>query len=338
MAQTPLWSEWQVRHIVTHRSGPAHTKILVFVRGAMQFVTELLWHRPAVVHLHTASRGSFIRKATLLWISRLLGVPVVVHMHGGGILDYHDSSSGPVRAAIRATLGQADAVVALGDAWASRLPKIAPTARIRSIPNAVMPNRRVVGAHAGEPVRVVFLGRIANSKGAFALIDAWAELSRPAEFVADSGPVALLTIAGDGEVDRARRHVRAGGLEQSVEIRDWMSESDVAKLLDQSDVLVLPSQNEGQPMSVLEAMARGLCVVASDVGGLPEMIGDGCGVLVAADDVPGLAAALSSVIHDRELRTGYGAAAYQRMVERFDVRTVWRQLDSLYCEVSGDRV
>jgi glycosyltransferase involved in cell wall biosynthesis len=336
MQQTPLWSEWNVRHVATHRGGSAAAKIGVFARGAMQFVAELLLRRPSVVHLHTASRGSFIRKATLLWISRIMRVPVVVHMHGGGILDYYESSSPPVRTAIRTTLGQADVVVALGDAWATRLPKIAPAARIIAIPNAVKPNRRIAGAQVGEPIRVAFLGRIADSKGAFTLIDAWAELSREAA-AADPGRIAVLTIAGDGDVDRARERVRSCGLEQSVEVRDWMSESDVAKLLDQSDVLVLPSQNEGQPMSVLEAMARGLCVVASDVGGLPEMIGDGCGVLVAPDDVPGLAGALNRVIHDRDLRTRCGAAAYERMAEKFDVRRVWRQLDSLYCEVTGER-
>jgi glycosyltransferase involved in cell wall biosynthesis len=87
-------------------------------------------------------------------------------------------------------------------------------------------------------------------------------------------------------------------------------------------------------MSVLEAMARGLCVVASDVGGLPEMIGDGCGVLVPPDDVEKLTDALRHVIFDGDLRAQYGAAANARMAAKFDVRTVWRQLDALYCEVS----
>ena len=87
-------------------------------------------------------------------------------------------------------------------------------------------------------------------------------------------------------------------------------------------------------MAVLEAMARGLCVVATDVGGIPEMIGGGCGVLIAADDTAGLAAALKLVVHDHELRIARGGAAYQRVKEQFDVVEVSRRLDVLYREVT----
>ena len=129
-----------------------------------------------------------------------------------------------------------------------------------------------------------------------------------------------MTIAGDGEVERARDRVRELRLEDTVEVRGWLSESDTGELLDHSHVLVLPSRIEGQPMAVLEAMARGLCVIASDVGGLPEMIGGGCGVIVSPDDIDAIAAALRLVVHDHELRARYGAAAYARVADRFDVR------------------
>jgi glycosyltransferase involved in cell wall biosynthesis len=122
-------------------------------------------------------------------------------------------------------------------------------------------------------------------------------------------------------------------LEDSVQVRGWLSEREVGDLLDSAQVLALPSHNEGQPMAVLEAMARGLCVIASGVGGLPEMIGGGCGVIVNPDDIDGIASALQLVIHDDELRARYAAAAYTRAVNQFDVGTVWRQLDALYREV-----
>ena len=334
MQETPLWTDWNIRHVATHRGGSTTNKMMVFAGAAMRFVFELVRRRPSVVHLHMASRASFIRKAVLLWISSLARVPVVVHMHGGGILEYYQESPPVIQALIRATLGRASAVVALGNAWADRLPLIAPAARITAIPNAVRPAPTTVSHLPGEQAQVVYLGRICDSKGTFTLLDAWARLARDPDLGADLGKNAALTIAGDGEVDRARRRVTALGLESTVEVRDWLSESDVGKLLDQTQVLVLPSRNEGQPMAVLEAMARGVCVVASDVGGLPEMIGDGCGVLIAPDDIEGLAAALRLVIFDHSLRARYGTAANARMSDKFDIRTVWRQLDALYAEVS----
>jgi glycosyltransferase involved in cell wall biosynthesis len=87
-------------------------------------------------------------------------------------------------------------------------------------------------------------------------------------------------------------------------------------------------------MAVLEAMARGLCVIASDVGGLPEMIGDGCGILIPPEDTEAIVAALRLAVHDHELRVRYGAAAYARAQSRFDIGVVQRRLDALYREVA----
>ena len=334
MQQTPLWSEWNIRYVVTHRDGSAAAKIWAFTRGGLLFAFELIRARPAVVHLHSASDTSFIRKGILLWTSWFASVPVVLHIHGSNFNEWYKNSPRMIQRAIRATLVRASAVVALGEDRATRLQEIAPTARIVVIPNAVRPARRAAQPAVGEPVHVVFLGRIGERKGTFRLLDAWADLTSDPDFGAGAGNAAILTIAGDGEVEQARERVGALHLEDSVQVRGWLSESEVGDLLDSAQVLVLPSRNEGQPMAVLEAMARGLCVVASGVGGLPEMIGSGCGVIVSPDDIDAIASALRLVVHDEGLRVRYGAAAYARAMDQFDVGTVWRRLDALYREAA----
>jgi glycosyltransferase involved in cell wall biosynthesis len=334
MQQTPLWTDWNIRHVVTHRGGSAAAKIGAFARGALLFVVQLIRFRPCVVHLHAASGASFVRKAILLWLSWPARVPVVLHTHGSRIQNYYENSPRAIQALIRATLCRASAVVALGEVRAARWRVIAPRARITVVPNAVQPARRTAQPALGEPVRVVFLGNIGDHKGAFRLLDAWAEFIRDPDLGAGHRKAATLTIAGDGEVERARHRIRELRLQDTVEIHDWLSESEVGELLDHAQVLVLPSRSEGQPMAVLEAMARGLCVIASNVGGLPEMIGGGCGVLIPPVDTEAITAALRLVVNDHELRARCGAAAYARVADQFDVRTVWRRLDALYCEVS----
>lgn len=333
MKRTSLWTEWNVRHVATQRDGSSAVKIVAFASGAVQFVVELIRHRPNVIHLHTSARGSFVRKATLFWISRPFRIPVVLHMHASGFPAFYEGAPRPARALMRATLNRATAFIALGDVWSDRMSAIAPKARITAIPNAVRLGRMTTQPAPGEPVRVVFLGRVGEHKGAFNLLDAWAKLTREPDFGSASSPSATLHMAGDGDVDRARRQIHDLGANDTVELHDWLSESEVADLLDRSHVLVLPSRNEGQPMAVLEAMARGMCVIATDVGGLPEMIGGGCGILIPPDDTEAIASALRLVVRDAELRGACGAAAYARVQSRFDTRVVQRRLDALYREV-----
>ena len=323
--QAPLWRDWNIRHVTTHRDGSKLVKLAAFASGAVQFIIELVRFRPTIVHLHSSADASFVRKGILLWISEIAGVPTVLHIHGSDFHEFFARSPRPLQAVIRSTLRRASAVIALGETWAARLRAIAPDARVSVIPNAVRPAYQCTQPDRGEPVGVAFLGRIGERKGTFRLLDAWALMHTD---------VATLTIAGDGEVERARRRIADLRLNGTVALYEWLSQSAVSELLGRCQVLVLPSRNEGQPMAVLEAMARGLCIVAGDAGGLPEMLGDGCGVLVAPDDVDGIAAALHLVIHDAGLRARCGEAAYARVKDRYDIEAVSRQLEALYREVA----
>lgn len=331
--ETSLWSDWNIRHVTTHRDGSIARKTAVFALGALHFLVELIRFRPNVIHLHASAGGSFVRKAILFWVCQPARVPVVLHMHGSGFQGEFEQSPRAVQAAVRATLCRASAFVTLGELWGARMRVIAPNARITAIPNGVRLGGRVTHASPGDTVRVLFLGRIGDHKGTFRLLDAWAKLTCEPGFSSGSANLAALTIAGDGEVSAARRRCRDLGIEDTVAVHDWLTEGEVADLLDQAQVLVLPSRNEGQPMAVLEAMARGLCVIATDVGGLPEMIGGGCGVLIPPDDTEAIVDALHKVLYDGELRARCGDAAHARVRDQFDTRIIARRLDALYREV-----
>jgi glycosyltransferase involved in cell wall biosynthesis len=86
-------------------------------------------------------------------------------------------------------------------------------------------------------------------------------------------------------------------------------------------------------MAVLEAMAHGLCVVATDVGGVSDLV-DECGVLLPVGDLGSLVDALRDVVSDAERRAKLGSCAFRRMQERFDVNLTWRALDELYEELA----
>jgi glycosyltransferase involved in cell wall biosynthesis len=329
MQQTPLWDRWQVRHIATHRNGSVATRLWAFIIGAGVFVRELIARRPALVHLHTASYGSFARKSTLAWIAHAAQVPVVIHVHGAAFEDFHRRSPRLLKLYIRRTLEGAGAVIALGDTWGRALARIAPGARIAVVSNAVEPRRPVDQPGRDEPLHVLFLGEIDDRKGAFLLLEAWSELG---DVAARGG--ADLVMAGSGALIQARQLAANLGIADEVQLPGWVGAAEVQELLNKSHILVLPSTFEGQPMAVLEAMAHGLCVVATDVGGVSDLVDD-CGVLIPVGDREALVDALRYVISDSERRAELGSRAYRRMQEKFDVNHTWKALDALYEELTG---
>jgi glycosyltransferase involved in cell wall biosynthesis len=331
MRETSLWDEWQIRHVATHCDGPKLTRLGIFIVGFFRFMVQLFINRPDIVHLHTSERGSFVRKGLLIWMSKMFRIPVVLHMHGGEFHEYFANAGSPLQWLIRVTLERADVVIALGNAWAKRLKEAAPNAHIEVVPNAIRPNVPVDQTNASE-VQVVFLGELCQRKGTSVLLDAWAEMVAHANVAP-----AKLTIGGWGEIDRANDQIGALGIGKSVHIVGWLSAPDVQQLLASTHVLALPSLNEGQPMVILEAMARGICVVSTTVGGIPEMVGDSEGVLVNPGDVPEFAAALAKVINDPEARSRFGAHARQRVEREFNVEVVSRRFDDLYRSVLINR-
>lgn len=178
-----------------------------------------------------------------------------------------------------------------------------------------------------EPI-ALFVGRLERRKGLDILLAAWADLlRRPA--------APRLLIAGPGEAGPWARQAQAHGVQR------WVTflgrRADVADLYRSADLLVFPSRAEGCPNVVLEAMASGLPVVATDVAGNREAVGeDGkAGRLVPAEDPAALAEAVATLAASAALRREVGSAARQRALERFDIDRVGARYLSLYQELLG---
>lgn len=334
LAATGLWARWGVRHVATHRDGGAAAKAATFAGGLARVLVELVARRPDLVHVHMSAAGSFVRKAVVCWAAYALRVPVVLHVHSGRFHLFHDRAPAPLQRVIRSTLTRADVVVALGGLMRERLARIAPDAVLTSLPNPV-PAAPATRRAPGAAPHVVFLGRIWAKKGAFDLVEAWAKVVGGTA-IATPGP--RLTLAGDGEHDRARALADELGVGGSVTVHDWLRGDEVAALLADADVLALPSENEGQPMVVLEAMSRGVAVLATEVGGIPELVASGTeGLLVPPHDVPALADALGELLADPDRRRALGEAALARARSEFLAEAVAERIEGLYHEVLARR-
>jgi glycosyltransferase involved in cell wall biosynthesis len=325
-----LFERWPIEYLATHCEGGAAAKLFAAARALWRFAALLAAERRVVLHVHCASRASFWRKALFMALAHAARCPVIFHLHGGGFAQFYESECGALRRwLVRRLLDRAACVIALSERWRNWLAQVSANPRLVCIPNPVcLPAAaQLRGPPRGRRNVVLFLGRIEPAKGIPELLDAFAGLRAGA-------PDALLVCAGEGDGEAASRQAQRLGLGDAVRFPGWIGAEEKRAWLARAAVFVLPSHVEGLPMSLLEAMAAGVPVVASAVGGIPDVVHDGVnGFLVAPGDRVALLRALGKVLHDPQLGAALGAAGREAMRARHAPDRVLAPLEALYARL-----
>ena len=319
-----LFDRYRCTYIATHRSGSVWTKAAMAVRGGWRVAMALMTLDAPLVHVQTASRASFWRKSVVCLLARTAGRPYLVHVHGGEFMKFYAKESGPLTQRwIRHTLASAALVIALSEQWRERLLAIAPTARVEVLPNGVaLPDLQ--GRRRPPEPALLFVGDLIRAKGLHDLIRAFGRIA--ARF-----PHLKLICAGGRPPAEMTRLAAQLGLQQRVVWPGWLGPQRLRAELGRATVFALPSYAEGMPMALLEAMSWGLPVIATPVGGVPQVIEHGVnGLLVAPGDTDGLAAALARLLSEPALRESLGAAARRTIETRFSLDTALERLGELY--------
>jgi glycosyltransferase involved in cell wall biosynthesis len=327
--QDGLFEREAVRYLASHVEGSRWVKLRASAAALWTTALVCLRDRPAIVHVHSASHASFLRKSLLLLLARLAGCRTVFHLHGGGFRQFAGAESGALgRWWIRHTLENSSVVIALSDGWAGFLRQFAPAARVRVVPNSVKVPPAPAAA-AEQPGRILFLGRVENAKGVFELLAAVAAL-------VPAFPQIRLVIGGEGELAAVRRRAEQLGIAGHLDLPGWVGPQARQAELARAAVFCLPSHAEGLPMAMLEAMAAGKAVVVSQVGAIPEAVADhDNGLLVPPHDVPALAAALSALLGDDALRSRLAQRARATVIQRFSTEVVIGKLSAIYRELAA---
>jgi glycosyltransferase involved in cell wall biosynthesis len=278
-----------------------------------------------VVHIHSALAPgpTLLRAGILAAAARTRGARVIVHGHGGRIPGW--LRSGPRRLLARAALAAAHVVIAVSTGGADALRAALGDDRVRLVDNGVEagppPVRR---EHAGPP-RILYVGILTERKGVL-------DLLRASDLLLERGHEHELWLVGgtpdEGAAAAAAVRDAAGA---AARLLGEVEHDEVLALLREVDVFCLPSWWEAMPLSILEAMAAGLPVVATDVGDVQREVEDGrTGTLVAPRDPTSLADALGDLLVDPDRRQRLGAAGRSRVLEHFTVEGMVTRLDDLY--------
>jgi glycosyltransferase involved in cell wall biosynthesis len=299
----------------------------LYVRRCRRFFAR---HRPTLLHVFTPDAGTTL----MIRAGHELGIPVL----------YHEMGTPHYMPALDVYYKELAKVLPLCDEFAALSPLLArqwaerfPFLRSVSVLPLLMddcdglvraPDPRT------RPAETVFgfAARIEEGKGPLALIDALAELQH-------GGAEALVRMAGTGpQLQEVKARVRALSLGDACEFVGFYTDPVGRSAFMQSlDVFVLPSLAEGTPNSIIEAMAHGLPVIATEVGGIPDLLSHDSGILVPPGDTAALAEAMRRLASDPHLRSAMGSAARERYLKLSSPDAVLPVLQITYLRLAGAR-
>lgn len=296
-------------------------------------VWKLLRHlRPTILHTYNISTIEYTIAASLV------GVPAIVHAeHGRDVNDPHGRNR-KYNLLRRILIPLIDTFVPVSadlHNWLRDTIRV-PDKKIKLINNGVdtsefMP-RQLDHIKFTIPMASNFLiigtvGRLQDVKDHFTLIDAFELLIKSAPA---SSPLIYLAIVGDGPLLNPIKHrVATAGITDKV----WLpgARTDIVELLRDFSIFVLPSLAEGTPVTILEAMASGLPVVATQVGGIPEVVvNQQTGILVPPSNPKALATAIATYLNQPSLAAVHGAAGRKRVEQIYSLDTMLQGYLDLY--------
>jgi glycosyltransferase involved in cell wall biosynthesis len=327
-----LAEDAELRYEVVDPYGPrintAGAKLLMpihFIGAVFYLFASCAAHRIDLAHVHMATAGSVCRKLVLLRLCRLFGVPTIIHLHGGNLPEFCAAHPYLSRL-LRREMVQAAEIVVLGRFWRDfvRDRLAVPESRITILPNAIAGPETLPDRAAHEICEILFLGMVTAEKGLDELLIALASpMLAPLRW--------RMIIAGSGQVAHYRRIADELGLGARVDFVGWVDEAEVRRRLESADLLVLPSHFECLPMAIIEAMAHGVPVVATDVGAVGEAVEDGVtGLLVPVGDVGALAEAMGKLLANPGLRQSFGREGRTRFRQSFDIAIFHERLTRIY--------
>jgi glycosyltransferase involved in cell wall biosynthesis len=324
-----LFSRWPIDYVETHCDGPLLDKVACVLGALAAMLRRLFRYRRAVLHVHSASGASFWRKSLFMGLAEIARWPVVFHLHGGGFARFYEECGPLRRRIVRHFLDRAARLVVVSERWTTWMRSVTTNPRITCVPNPVTVPAMVPPVRGGS--LVTFLGRCETEKGIFDLLDAVGE-------VRETIPAVRLECAGDGDLNAVQRRASELGLRANLHLPGWITRDRRDALMRRTTVFVLPSHAEGLPVSLLEAMAAGCPVIATRVGGIPDLVEDGVnGLLVEAGDRRALAAALRRLLLDRGLAARLGLSARETIVRRYTVEHALERLEQIYSGLGVNR-
>jgi glycosyltransferase involved in cell wall biosynthesis len=305
-----------------------------------RFARAVMDHKPEVTHIATAFGLSFAKHSICVLIARLMHSKVLLHPHCS-FLTLYSNTSKLWQWYVRQIIHLTDGVIALSTEW-HQLEKYVPSCRVYNLPNGInlapyygVGSDRIRSNENRLPLRILYLGHIGHMKGSFDL------LSSAQKLIAQKDPV-MFDLVGEnlreGEIEQLKKQISDSGSGPFIKVDPPAVGNTKIDLFRSVDVFVYPSYHEGMPMAIIEAMACGLPVIGTKVGGIPDLVQPEVnGLLVDAGCPDQLAEAIHRLVIDPNLREAMQVNSFRIAQEKYDIEKLVDQLIGIYEMVASGK-
>lgn len=301
-------------------------KLIKEIFGIIKFIFCV--NKFDIVHIHVASRRSTFRKIIYIRISKFYGKKVILHIHGGGFKEFFDNEiSNRKQEYIKKWFNKADKIIVLSEEWKLYFSNIVNDKKIIVMYNGVnIPENFEKNFNKN----ILFMGRICKEKGIFDLLYVIYKLK-------SKYPDIMLNICGAGCEREVDEFINKYQLKENVTRYGWINGDNLDEQLINNSIFVLPSYFEAMPMSILEAMAYKNIVIATYVGGIPQIIKNNVnGFLVQPGDVQNMEKIIKKIIGSDFYKKNIPIEARKTIIEKFNIKKNIKKLVKIYNEIQKE--
>jgi glycosyltransferase involved in cell wall biosynthesis len=312
--------------IPSYKVGSSVYKSFIFVKSIFKlFVTLISNRRIKIIHIHGASNASFYRKFIIFFICKyIFRKKIVYHIHGGGFGKFYTKSGSISKRLIRILLNNSDCVITLSQSWYKYFNETFNIKKLVVLPNIIDYPHKVKRTEVPDTLTFLFFGLICEAKGIYDLLKV---IENNKE---DYRSSMKLLIGGNGDTQKLKSIIDEHQTGDIIEYLGWVDNEKKSAAFNKSDVFILPSYYEGLPISILEAMSYGKAIIATDVGGVSEIVKENeNGILIEPGNLLQIRQAINKMLQNRDMVTRFGEVS-ELNVHRYLPEAVLKNLEDIY--------
>ena len=313
-----------LKYIPTFVVGSKLKRLLFAFVAYIRVLWNLISVKPQIVHVHMAEKGSIYRKGVIIRMAKMFGCKILIHMHGAEFQTWYEALNYKKKENVKRIINQGDKIVILGRYWKGFMSSLVPEKKIEVVYNAV-PHQEKYYNPDGDTV--LFLGVVGQRKGAYDLVKAFSEIKN------EIPENIKLDLYGPDFEGKIKQVIDDSGASNRIRYCGYLENKKKKSVFKDVICNVLPSYNEGLPMTILETMSVGIPNITTNIAAIPEVVNDENGAVIVPGNIDSLKETLIKFCSDQNMRIDKSKKAYMTIEDGFTIEKNVISMLSLYREM-----